>query len=53
MTRGKTRVTVEIEDKIFRSFKLACVEDGRDMSEILREGVKTYLDNRKRAQIVT
>jgi len=53
MTLGKTRVTVEIEDKIFKSFKIACIEDGKDMSAVLRDGITTYLDNRKRTQIVT
>jgi len=52
-TRGKTRVTVEVPDKMFEEFKIACIEDKKDMSKILRTAIKNYINNRKREHIVT
>jgi len=39
------RFTIAVNDREHRKFQLACVRDGRAMSEVLREMMRQYVDN--------
>ena len=41
------RVTFLANDKEHKKFKMACLEDNREMAEVLREYMRDYLKQRK------
>ena len=47
------QIGVHVEESLHRAFKVACVQEGKDMSEILRELIECWLIERKQKQEMT
>ena len=43
-------LNVHLEEKEHHQFKLACVQDGRDMAEVVRKLIREYLRKREKSR---
>ena len=46
----KARIVAEIEESTKKAFKVACVEDSVQMSQVVEQLIEKYLKERKRAK---
>ncbi|MBC8521041.1 MAG: hypothetical protein H8D26_03495 [Methanomicrobia archaeon] len=50
---GKTRVTVDVGDKLYEEFKIVCIKKKKSMSYVLRKCMQRYVEEHQRAKIVS
>ena len=53
MTIGRTRVTIELPDHLYKAFRIECINRDTTMSKVLRACAKTYANKREKGTIVT
>lgn len=50
---GKTRVTVDVDDNLSEEFQIVCIKKKKSMSYVLRKCMQHYVEENKRAKIVS
>ena len=41
-------VAIRVNDAEHRKFKIKCIEDGREMAEVIREFMREYVNGKKK-----
>lgn len=44
----KSSLIVELEDTIHKDFKKLCIDNDTSMTEVVRKGIKSWMDDKER-----